>query len=315
MTPPASAIYTGTLRHRRFLPREHAFAYGIYHVLLDLDDLHRLDRDVAGFGYNRRNLTTFHDHDHLGPLDLPIREKLRRFLAVHDVTLPSGPITLLTNLRVLGYVFNPVSWFYCHDDEGNLELIVAEVGNTFGEHYCYLLTDLAPHGTQAVRASRAKRFHVSPFMDIEGHYDFTFRPPGLPGGPEGARAGDPLAVHMDVYGDPPADGGPAPKLFDATLGERRVPLTSSRLLWTLVRHPLMSLHTIALIHWQAARLWIKRFRFFHKPDPPDNRFDDIAENLGRPGQNGGSEVYDRPGAVSEPPVSPPEAAITPEHAP
>lgn len=253
MTGRRSALYAGTLRHRRFRPSEHAFRYGVVHALLDLDELAELDAEVAGFGHNRRAVTTFHDTDHLGVEDLPVRTKLSRWLDAQGVALPPGPVTLLTNLRVLGHVFNPVSWFFCHDRDGELRLIVAEVNNTFGETYCYLLDDLEPVGEHGVRARRRKVFHVSPFMDIPDHdYRFTIRPPGRR-----------VAVHMDVLDDEGV-------LFDATLGERRHAFDTPTLWWSLLRYPLGPLVTVARIHWQAVRLFAKRVPFFRKPVPPDN---------------------------------------------
>lgn len=251
MTARASAIYVGRLRHRRFRPTTHAFTYGVYHALIDLDELEELDREVTGFGYNHPALTTFHDRDHLGDDDLPVRVKLERWLSAQGVALPPGPVRLLTNLRVLGHVFNPVSWFLCHDVDGRLELIVAEVNNTFGESYAYVLDDLVWTGDHTVRAGRQKAFHVSPFMDIPGHrYRFTIRSPG-----------DRVAIHMQVD-----DEG---LLFDATLAERRRPFDTPTLAWALLRYPLTPLVTVARIHWQALRLWTKRVPFFRKPAPPD----------------------------------------------
>lgn len=252
MSARASALYVGRLRHRRFRPSTHAFTYGVYHALLDLDELEDLDRAVPGFGYNRPAVTTFHDRDHLGDEDLPVRVKLERWLSAQGVALPDGPVRLVTNLRVLGHVFNPVSWFLCHDADGQLELVVAEVNNTFGETYAYVLDDLVRAGDHTVRAGRQKVFHVSPFMDIPGHrYTFTIRPPG-----------DRFAVHMQVHD---AEG----LLFDATLAERRRAFDAPTLVWALLRYPLSPLVTVVRIHWQALRLWSKRVPFFRKPVPPE----------------------------------------------
>lgn len=247
-----SALYTGRLRHRRRRPRRHEFSYGVHQVLLDLDDLPRLDRTVAGFGHNRAAVTSFHDVDHLGALDRPLRAKLDDWLRANGVEPPGGPVTLLTNLRVLGYVFNPVSWFFVHDRDGALALVVAEVNNTFGDAYAYILDDLRPAQGGMLAAGRTKRFHVSPFLPIDGHrYEFRVRPPG-----------DRLLVHMDVLDD-------TGKVFDATLALRRGPLTTRRLWAALARRPLLPLRTIVLIHWNALRLWARRVPFHRRPDPPD----------------------------------------------
>jgi len=247
-----SALLVGTVRHRRHRPAANAFRYRTYHALIDLDDLPRLDREVRGFGYRRPGAVAYHDVDHFGPRDLPSREKLRRWLATQDTALPAGPVRVLTNLRILGHVFNPVSWWFCHHPDGTLGLIVAEVNNTFGESYPYLLDDLRIGRAGRVHARADKAFHVSPFMDIEGlSYDFTF-----------VLQPDRITVQMDVRD---SEG----RLFDATQDGRHRPLTARQLRRTLLTHPLMTLRTVLLIHLQAVRLWRKRVPFVPKPPAPD----------------------------------------------
>lgn len=261
-----SSILTGTVRHRRVRPRAHEFTYDMWHVLLDVDRLHELDDEVLGFSYNRRGIATFRDTDHLGPVDLPIREKLRRFLAGQGVTLPRGRVLLQTSLRVLGYTFNPVSWFWCHDEDGDLALVVAEVNNTFGDSHCYVLDDLEWTGEHRVVAHDQKVFHVSPFMDIEDHdYRFVFRPPTL-----GGRSGERVAVHMDV-GDP--DG----HLFDATVGQVRRDFTTSSLWRALGRMPWVTFKTILAIHWEALFIWRRKSAFRKRPAPPPTGYDAIEQ--------------------------------------
>lgn len=260
MNQPASALYLGTVRHRRHRPVVNAFRYRVYHVLLDVDELARLDAEVGGFTYNRPGITSFHDRDHFGPADLPVRDKLARWLSDQGVELPPGPVRVLTNLRVLGYVFNPVSWWFCHAADGRLACIVAEVSNTFGDHHAYLLDDLDDRADGTVRARSDKVFHVSPFLPIEGlTYRFTFVGPG-----------DRALVHMDVED---AEG----TVLDATQDGRRVPLTTGTLARALVTHPLLTLRTVALIHLQALRLWRRRVRFHRRPVPPPDGYDRIGE--------------------------------------
>ncbi|MDH3733487.1 MAG: DUF1365 domain-containing protein [Gemmatimonadota bacterium] len=253
MTTPGSALYLGTVRHRRFSPVSNRFKYGVYQLLFDLDDLGRLDEQVRGFGYNRASLVSFHDADHLGAGREPVRKKLRKWLETQGQELGDGPVLLLTNPRVLGYVFNPVSYFFCFDGAGAFRFTVAEVNNTFGETFCYLLDDQESIGGRAVRSNREKRFHVSPFMPIEGlRYEWIVTPPG-----------DHLTVHIDEFqGDT--------KFFDATLNLARRPLTSGTLARALLRYPHLTARTMALIHWQAAKLWLKKTPFFRKPEPPEN---------------------------------------------
>jgi uncharacterized protein len=257
--PLASALYVGSVRHRRHRPAVNAFRYRAYHVLVDLDELPRLDREVGGFAYNRPGPTSFWDRDHLGPADVPVREKLARWLAGEGVVLPAGPVRVLTNLRVLGYVFNPVSWWFCHHPDGRLAVVVAEVNNTFGDAHCYLLDDLDHRPDGTIRARADKVLHVSPFLPIEGlRYRFTFVEPG-------ARA----LAHMDVED---ADG----TVLDATQDGRRIALTTRTLTRTLVTHPLVTLRTMVLIHAQALRLWRKRVTFHRRPAPPPDGYERVT---------------------------------------
>ncbi len=246
-----SGLFVGTVRHRRHRPRGNAFRYGVYHVLLDLDEVADLDRTVVGFGHNRPAVTSLHDTDHLGPLDAPLRDKLAGWLDGQGVALPDGPVRLLTGLRVLGYAFNPVSWWFCHHPDGRLAFVVAEVANTFGESHSYLLDDLEHRPDGTVRARAAKAFHVSPFLGLEDHdYEFVFR-----------VSPERILVHMDV-----ADGEGV--VLDATQDGRRRDLTSTGLWRALLTHPHLPLRTIVLIHRQALRLWWRRVPFHRKPTPP-----------------------------------------------
>ncbi len=261
-----SSLLTGTVRHRRARPKPHDFAYEMWHVLLDVDELHALDGEVTGFGYNRRAPATFHDTDHLGPVDLPVREKLRRFLAGEGIELPGGRVLLQTSLRVLGYTFNPVSWFWCHDEDGDLALVVAEVNNTFGDTHCYVLDDLERTGEHRVVAHDRKVLHVSPFMAIDDHdYRFVFRPPTLAGSP-----GERVAVHMDVSD---AQG----HLFDATVGQVRQNFTTSSLWRALLRMPWVTFKTVLAIHWEALFIWRRKAPFHRRPTPPPTGFDAIEQ--------------------------------------
>src|SRR5262249_39506045 len=135
-----SAIYTGTLRHRRFRPVRRGFTYSIFIVFLGIEQLSPLIRSFPFPRYNPWNWARFYDADHFGDLHLSMRERLFRDAQQHGVELPSGPIFVLTHLRYLGYNFNPVSFFYCYDQNDRLQMILAEVNNTFGETHNYWLT-------------------------------------------------------------------------------------------------------------------------------------------------------------------------------
>ena len=231
-----SALYTGTVMHARTTPKENVFRYRVCFYALDLDELPELDRRLRLFGWNRRALVGLRDSDHMD---------VRAYLAEHEID--ADRILLVTNLRVLGYVFNPVSFFYCYRGE-ELACIVAEVNNTFGERLPYLLSPAnQEHGERRLSYRHDKKLHVSPFFGLDQSYQWWFSEPG-----------ERLDVRIDV-----SEGGARP--FLATLTGRRRTLTDSTLARALLRYPLMPLRVTLLIHLQALRLWLKRVPFFHKP--------------------------------------------------
>jgi len=241
-----SALFLGQVRHRRLESPVHEFDYPVWYALVDIDELQELDCDLSFFSHNGFNLTGFDDRDHMGPEPKPVREKLETWLRNRGVENELGRVQLLTHLRILGHVFNPVSFYFVRDGEDRLCHAVAEVNNTFGETYCYLLD---ADGSQ-VRHEEDKRFHVSPFQPVDGRYRFRINEPGKA-----------MTAHIDVL----RDGG---RVFDTTLSLQRRELDSSKLLKTVARHPHLGLWTLTLIHYQAVRLWLKKAPFFLKPEPP-----------------------------------------------
>lgn len=234
-----SALYVGTVMHARRSPHDHVFRYPVYMTLLDLGELPLLDRSLPLFGWNRRAVTSFRDSDHID---------VRATLADHGIELgPGARVEVLTNLRVLGYVFNPVSFWWCRRGDGSLACIVAEVSNTFGERLPYVLHPVSGRAGSRHVFETGKQLHVSPFMPMDQSYTWWFSEPE-------AR----LSVRMDVH----EEGRPD---FHATLTARRVPLTARTLRAALVRYPLMPAAVTARIHGQALRLWLKRTPVFHKP--------------------------------------------------
>jgi len=176
---PAPGIYTGTLAHRRFTPRRHEFDYPLFMVLLDVDRIAEMMSVSRFASVNRFNWASFDDRDHVGDPSLPLRRRLELDAAAHGVTLPDGPIYLLTHLRYFGYGFNPVSFFYCYGKDGKLGALLAEVNNTFGEQRSYWLADAKEIEAGALRHFRAyKAMHVSPFMPMGLDYTFGFSEPG-----------------------------------------------------------------------------------------------------------------------------------------
>jgi DUF1365 family protein len=232
-----SGLFVGTLRHRRFTPVAHGFSYPLFMALLDVDRLPELMRVSAVTSLNRWNLATFDDRDHLGDANLPLRERLAADAVRHGIEWPAGRIFLLTHLRYLGYGFNPVSFFYCVDRDDRLQLVMAEVSNTFGGRHNYWLRPGSASAT--FRAEAAKALRVSPFMPMDLDYTFAFTPPA-------AR----LVAHMRTI-----KAGTA--CFDATLSLQRRPWSAAEIRRALVRYPAMTAVVMAGIHWQALRLWWK----------------------------------------------------------
>ena len=244
-----SGIYSGTLVHARRTPAEHVFRYPVCFYAIDLDEIVDLDRSLRLFSYNHAGVVTLRDSDHIGDSRRPIGENIRAHLEEHGIPAHDARITMITNLRVAGYVFNPVSFFYVHGPDGDLRCVLAEVSNTFGERLPYLLTDeqrIAPlKDEHAFRHD--KRMHVSPFFPLDQEYVFRMGEPG-----------ETLDIRMDVLQD-----GERP--FWATLTGTRHDFTDRELARALARYPLMPLQVISLIHVEALRLWRKRVPFHKKP--------------------------------------------------
>jgi DUF1365 family protein len=235
-----SALYIGRLRHRRFAPRKHEFAYPLFMAFLDIDRLSEL-MSVAPFtSYNRCNWTSYDERDHFGDPRKPLRQRLTEDAACQGLTLPDGQMFLLTHLRYFGYVFNPVSFYYFYDRSENLKLALGEVNNTFGETQNYWLTPENSLPSSVAKHYRTvKTMHVSPFHPMNLEYDWILSPPA-----------DRLVVHMNTL----KEGRPN---FDATLELTRRPWESKELAKTLSSFPFMTLRVIAAIHWQALLLWLK----------------------------------------------------------
>jgi DUF1365 family protein len=249
--------------HHRLAPKRHRFEYGIFMVLLDLDELDTLTEQLHLFGRNRRRPYNFRDDDHLqlrktddATRNEPagLKREIRAWLAEQGVpTDPDCRIRLLTLPRVFGYVFNPVSFYFIETAAGEAVCAIAEVGNTFGELKPYLVPlSREPAGKDdpaAFRLVAPKHFYVSPFSDLELNFDFRLRTPG-----------GQLQIGVNDVG---TDGQPV--LISTLTGERR-PLTDGQLLRLTARYPLVTLHVIALIHWHAFKLWWKRLPLHRKAE-------------------------------------------------
>lgn len=235
----APALYVGTVRHRRHAPAAHAFEYSLFMALLDIDRIPEAMAVSRLTGYNRWRWAAFHECDHIGDPSRPLRDRVRASARRRGIALPDGPIHLLTHLRYAGYVFNPISLYYCYDVDGRLQRVLADVRNTYGGRQAYWLTR-ADESDRRLRAVAAKSLYVSPFMAFDVDYEFLLTIPG-----------DTLVAHMNVLSD---GSRPRIPLFDATLTLRRRAWTAGSLRAALLRHPLMTVKVIGAIHWEALRL-------------------------------------------------------------
>ena len=243
-----SAIYSGTLRHRRFEPARHDFTYPLFMAFLDIDHIPELMKISPFTSYNRFNWASFHERDHFGEPAAPLRERLTTDAARQGIRLPDGPILLLTHLRYLGYNFNPISLFYCYSRQGALETVLAEVNNTFGESHNYWLSAANRVPLPNANIFRCpKAMHVSPFLPMQLDYRFVLAPPG-----------ERLAVQMNTLKGEHS-------LFDATLRLRREPWSASSIHRALLRFPWMTAKVTAAIHWEALRLYLKKVPVFTHP--------------------------------------------------
>jgi DUF1365 family protein len=230
-----AALYEAQIRHVRLDPLRNSFAYRSYYWFVDLDDLPRPSWPL-------RMLAGFDQRDHFDDPTATIRVNLDRLLARHGIDLHGGRVVMLAHAKVLGYVFNPVSVFWCHDEAGVLVAIVAEVHNTYGGRHSYVLR---PSADGVLTTEKA--FYVSPFYDVSGTYRMR-----LP------RPDDKLALTISLHR---AEGRP----FVATLHGRRRPATAAGLLRAAARYPLSTLVGAALIRFQGIRLFLRKLPIVPRP--------------------------------------------------
>ena len=246
-----SCIYEGTIRHRRFRPQPNTFQYRLFFMFLDLDELPDLFDIHPLWSFEKSNIASFRRRDHFGDAAIPLDQTVQDLVEEQLGKRPQGPIRLLTHLRYFGHCFNPASFYYCYDAaDSRVDTIVVEIHNTpWGERHCYVLgTEKNEHPIEDWRRHRfAKAFHVSPFIDIDIHYDSRFRVPD-----------DSIRVHMIDYEK-------GEKLFDASLALQKQSISRQALTRVLLRYPVMTGKVVFLIYWQALRLLLKKTPVFTHP--------------------------------------------------
>ena len=239
-----SGLYVGRVSHTR--PGRHRLSYRVFMLAIDLDEAPELDRRLKHFAHNHVALLSLFDRDHGRRANAPLRPQIETHLQHAGIPWDGGRITLLTMPRLLNYVFNPLSVYFCTRHDGSVAALVHEVSNTFGERHAYVL---APRSIENGRITQAcaKDFFVSPFLEHDLHYEFNVTPPG-----EAVRVSMVVRRGADVA-------------LTATFAGARRPLTDAHLLRAWAGNPLMTLKVITGIHWEALKMWLKGVRYLGRP--------------------------------------------------
>ena len=239
-----SSIYNGAVIHKRFKPKKHFFKYNVFSLLIDLSELEDLDKRVKFFSFNRFNLVSFYEKDHGHRDGSSLVEWIKKNLNENDINSNDIRIKLLCYPRIFGYVFNPLSVFFIYDSSEKLISILYEVKNTFGEQHTYIFK--VKDDANLFQHNCSKKFHVSPFIEMNCNYFFRILKPG-----------EKISVIIDQYQTDE-------KILYASQDGKRVDFTSKELLKSYLKHPLMTFKIISAIHYEAFKLWTKGIKFIKK---------------------------------------------------
>ena len=240
----SSCIYSGLVTHKRIKPKKHFFSYKTFSLLMDINEIDQIDKDIKFFSYNKFNILSFYNIDH-GPRDgSSLKRWVEKTLLKSKVNIKNGTIKLLCFPRFFGYVFNPLSIFYCYDKNLKLKAILYEVKNTFNEQHTYVFRCTKPANLILHKCN--KKFYVSPFIEMKTSYNFRLLKPG--------KKLNVLIKQNDENG----------LLLIARQLGKRLDLTSKNLFFEFINHPLMSAKVILAIHFEAFRLWSKGIKHVKK---------------------------------------------------
>ena len=238
-----SSIYNGTVIHKRFKPKMHFFKYKVFSLLIDLSELDILDKRINFFSYNKFNLISFFDKDHGERDGSSLIKWVKKNLTDNQIDTEHIRIKLLCYPRILGYVFNPLSIFYVYNNDEKLISILYEVKNTFGEQHTYIFK---VENNNFLQHNCVKKFHVSPFIEMNCNYFFRILKPA-----------DKISVIIDQYQF-------NEKILYASQDGKKTDFTTSELIKSYLKHPLMTFKIIVAIHFEAFKLWTKGIKFIKK---------------------------------------------------
>ena len=239
-----SCIYSGSVIHKRFKPKEHFFKYKVFSLFLDLSELNELDDKLNFFSLNKFNLISFYEVDHGNRDGSSLLDWVKNNLSNNNVSTVNIRVKLLCYPRILGYVFNPLSVFFVYDQNENLISILYEVKNTFGEQHTYFFK--VENQNKLIQNNCSKKFHVSPFIEMNCNYFFKILNPAQK-----------LSVIIDQYDQ-------KGKILFASQDGEKSDLTSKNLMKSYLKHPLMTFKIISAIHFEAFKLWMKGIKFIKK---------------------------------------------------
>lgn len=245
-----SALFPGHVTHARLKPREHRLAYRIYSLLIDLDELERLDRQLKLFSVDRFNLFSFYRKDRGDRSGSDLKAQVEHVMRAGGIEPDGGPIRLLTMPRLLGWAFNPLSVFFCYSKNDSLRAILWEVDNTFGERHGYMIPTMDSGGAEIVQHCD-KAFYVSPFMDMDLRYTFRVAPPT-----------DKLSIRIETRDDKGL-------VLTARHLAKRTDLSDAALLKAFFAIPFLTLRVVGGIHWEALKIWVKGVGLRVRPKPPE----------------------------------------------
>jgi DUF1365 family protein len=252
-----SALYVGSVAHRRLRPTAHRLRYRVFSLLIDLDELPALEKTLRLFSIGRFTLFGFCPQDYLFAKSGDLRGEVEAILRGAGMAVDGGAIRLLTMPRILGYGFNPLSIFFCHRADGALQAILYEVNNTFGQRHCYLFP--ADGDRRVLAHACSKEFYVSPFLPMDAAYAFRIKPPD-----------EAYSISISVADE---DGD----MLVATQHLKRRTLDDRGLAGVFLTHPLLTLKVIAGIHYEALLIWLKGVGLQLRPPPPERPVTVVAQ--------------------------------------